>query len=137
MSKSAAIILSRQQLRPSLCDSWVRKLIDAVNFVKNENMTLISSVGSRNWEIITACAVLNSVPLRLLLPARGFSSFKALKPEASRQYCLTDSQVEFVEIGGRNLHDPTLAQLANRRDEIIIDQADVLIPVSVRPNGKM
>ena len=137
MSKSAAIILSRQCLRPSLADGWVRKLSDAVRFVKRENLTLISSVSSRNWEIITACAVLNSVPLRLLLPARGFSSFKALKSRASRQYCLTDSRVKFDKINDENSNDLTPAQLAKIRDETIIDQADMLIPVSVRPNGNM
>ena len=137
MSKSAAIILSRQQLRPSLCDSWVRKLIDAVNFVKNENVTLISSVGSRNWEIITACAVLNSVPLRLLLPARESASFEALKSKASGQFCLAGSGVNFDKINDADSAGLTVQQLASIRDQTIIDQADTMIPVSVRPNGNM
>ena len=137
MSKIAAIILSRQHLRPSLSDAWVRKLRDAVQFVKRENLTLVSSVSSRNWEIITACAVLNSVPLRLLMPAREASSFEALKSRASRQYCLKDSRVKFDKINGKNSNDLTPLQLANIRDETIIDQADMLIPVSVRPSGNM
>ena len=137
MSKSAAIILSRQCLRPSLADGWVRKLSDAVQFVKRENLTLFSSVGSRNWEIITACAVLNNVPLRLLMPARESSSFEALKSKASRQYCLTAGRVKFDKINDENSNDLTPRQLANIRDETIIKQANILIPVSVRPRGNM
>jgi len=135
--KSAAIILSRQCLRPSLSDDWVRKLSEAVKFVKRANLTLVSSVNSRNWEIITACAALNDVPLRLVMPARESSSFEALKSKVSRQYCLTDSRVKFDKINVENSNDLTAAQLANIRDETIIGQADILIPVSVRSGGNM
>ena len=137
MSKSAAIILSRQCLRPSLSEPWVRKLIEAVGFVKREKLTLISSAGSRNWEIITACAALNSVPLRLLLPVSGSSSFELLKSKISRQFCLTEGRVTFDKIKNKNSSDLTPLQLASIRDETIINRADILIPVSVRPGGNM
>ncbi len=137
MSKSAAIILSRQCLRPSLSEPWVRKLSEAVGFVKREKLTLSSSVGSRNWEIITACAVLNDVPLRLLLPVSGNSSFELLKSKIFRQFCLSASRVKFDRINSKSSSDPTHAQLASIRDESIIDQADILMPVSVRPGGNM
>ena len=137
MPKSAAIILSRQHLRPSLSDGWVRMLSEAVKFVKRENLTLVSSVGSNNWEIITACAALNKVPLRLVLPARESSSFEALKSKASRHFCLTDSRVKFDKINDEISSDSTSGQLANIRDESIVEQADILIPVSIRPNGNM
>ncbi len=137
MSKSAAIILSRQCLRPSLSEPWVRKLCEAVRFVKRENLTLISSAGSRNWEIITACAVLNDVPLKLLLPVSGNSSFELLKSKIFRQFCLSASRVKFDRINSKSSSDPTHAQLASIRDETIIDQADILMPVSVRPGGNM
>lgn len=137
MSKSAAIILSRQCLRPSLSEPWVRKLSEAVGFVKREKLTLISSAGSRNWEIITACTALNSVPLRLLLPVSGSSSFELLKSKISRQFCLSTGRVTFDKIRNKNSSDLTPLQLASIRDETIINQADILIPVSVRPGGNM
>lgn len=137
MSKSVAIILSRQCLRPSLSKFWVRKLSEAVRSLKREKLTLISSAGSRNWEIITACAVLNSVPLRLLIPVSGISSFELLKSKISRQFCLSAGRVTFDKINYQNSNDLTPLQLAGIRDESIIDQADILIPVSVRPGGNM
>ena len=137
MSKTAAIILSRQHLRPSLANCWVRKLNEAVRYVKNERLALISSIGSNNWEIITACSVLNDVPLKIVMPAKESSSFKSLKSKAARQFCLTDSRVKFDKINDKILNDPTPGQLANIRDETIVEQADILIPVSIRPNGNM
>jgi len=135
--KSAAIILSRQHLRPSLSNCWVRNLNEAVRYVKNERLALISSMGGNNWEIITACAALNEVPLRIVMPAMESPNIEALKSKASRQFCLTDSRVKFDKINDKISSDPAPRQIANIRDETIVEQADILIPVSIRPNGNM
>jgi len=71
------------------------------------------------------------------MPAKDSSDFEALKLKASRQYCLTDSRVKFDKINDGNSIELSPLQLANIRDETIIDQADILIPVSVRPNGNL
>ncbi|HEX2896629.1 MAG TPA: hypothetical protein VHP63_01080 [candidate division Zixibacteria bacterium] len=125
---SVAILLSRQHLRPSSQDSWVQNLIQAVNFAKSNGWILNSSIGTPNWDIITACASINGVPLRLFVGEK--------LTEESEKFLARLNPVEVIELETKLPGDSNRGPL-ELRDAKVIDSSEVLIPVSIRPNGTM
>jgi len=128
--KTAAILLSRQNLKPSLIDKWVQNLIRAIKFVKQNDLILCSSVGTPNWEIITACASIDQVPLRLFIFGNVNISEIALDFE------LDESQIEIIKLKPSGLSTDKEKNW-KYRDKIIADSSDLLFPISIRPNGHL
>ncbi len=134
--KSTAILLSRQHLRPSLKDEWVRGLKMAVKYVKSKGWILFSSVGSPNWEIITAAAVIEDVPLKLFLPVIEPEEFEKEKLTTTKNFNLKSQFVEFEAVLPNKVNSNN-EELWQYRDRIVIESSDIIIPVSVRPKGLM
>ncbi|MCM2272625.1 MAG: hypothetical protein NDJ18_08750, partial [candidate division Zixibacteria bacterium] len=67
MARRAAILLSRQPLRPCGATPWVRNTVAAVRSLKERDLRICGSVGMQTWELITASAALEAVPLRCYL----------------------------------------------------------------------
>ncbi len=130
--KSAAILLSRQKLRPSLQDEWVRNLKKAVEFVKSEGWTLCSSVATANWEIITAGASIESVPVKLFIPI----DYELTTNKLLKDFGLDVSTAQFINVG-RDNRPLTPEELWKNRDHTVVSAAEILIPVSIRPGGNM
>ena len=127
---TAVILLSRQHLRPSLKDEWVQSLKKAVEFVKRKGWTLCSSVGTPNWEIITACAAIKRVPLKLFIASNSGQSVKVL----ASYFNLDQAAVQFINVSRDNGLSTPEAHWKNR-DRAVVSAADVLIPVSIKPRG--
>lgn len=126
--KSATILLSRQNLRPSLQDSWVQNLIHAVDYVKSNGWTLNSSIGTPNWDIISACASINKVPLRL------FVSNNVSKE--STQFLPSLNPLEIKRFSVSSVAN-SKSDLLEARDITVVNSSDILIPISIRTNGIM
>ena len=77
--KKAAILLSRQPLRPTRTSPWVKRTVEAVEWVRENNLILISSVGMQTWELVTALVSMYSLPLRLHLPVLAGQSFSTIR----------------------------------------------------------
>ena len=69
MRATAAILLSRQPLRPTAKSGWVQQTIKAVQWIKESNCTLCTSVGMQTWELIAALATVQRLPQRVFIPA--------------------------------------------------------------------
>ncbi len=80
---TAAILLSRQPLRPCGQTPWVTKVVEAVSWIREQKLTLLSSVGMQTWEMITA------VGSRLNLDMNIYLDSACATPEAARKI-LTD-----------------------------------------------
>lgn len=114
----------------------MRKVKEAVSFVKSQRWRLCTSVDAPNWEIITAAAVIENVSIKLFIPETGPENFKEARHSAITEFELNDRAVEF---------EPVLLQNANSRkkdiwqfrDTVVIGNADFLLPISVRPMGSM
>jgi len=130
--RTAVILLSRQNLRPSLKDDWVKNLKKAIEFVKSEGWTLCSSLGTPNWEIVTAGAALGRVPLKLFIPVNCAQSVN----ELLNSFGLDKHDVRFTTVG----QDKTLLskeEIWKVRDHHVISAAEIIIPVSIRPGGSL
>ncbi|RME23924.1 MAG: hypothetical protein D6800_09230 [Candidatus Zixiibacteriota bacterium] len=129
-----ALLISRQPLQPSGRTPWVRAVIEAVRWVRKNGHTLVSSVGMPTWELVTVSAALAHVPLQLVLPPLGdagadtnaFISGFGLDPAMTTVHVLESKDPK----------QPKADRLL-RRDEVIVSEADILVPIAVKPHGNM
>ena len=137
MSKrTAAILLSRQPLRPSGKTAWVRQSAAAVHWLKSQGLALHSSVGMQTWELLTSVASLEEIKQTLSVPAANGYEFERLKESAIDQFDLTPDLVNFVPVLSEE-KNTTKEELWLRRDKRLLEAADVLIPISLRKDGHM
>ena len=123
-----ALLLSRQPHRFCQTTPWVRQLVNTIDFAKQNKLTLLSSVGLLNWEVITTLASLNRIPLILLLPDKHQIHTKEW---AADQFHLDRQLTTFITLPSKTNN------WLQQRDEEIIKQASFLIPISLRPGGTL
>lgn len=131
MSKNVVILNSRQGLFPSRSSHWVKNTIEAIKWVKQNQLTLLSSVGMNTWDIVTTLAVLNKINLRLFIPHDASHTFEQLVEYYSNQFNLDTRQVEFIPVT-LLYEDVSKEKLMQARDRVILDHADLAIPISLR-----
>jgi len=114
--------------------SWVKNVTKAVKWLKKNNFSLLSSCGMQTWELVVASASLNNLKQTIFIPAAIESDFENLKVYLTNQFSLDKFRVQFIpficETAGKK-------ELQVLRDERIIEESDILIPVSIRENGNM
>lgn len=124
--KKVAVLNSRQQLRPSLKDEWVNKTVDAIRFVKSSQMRLLVSVGMNNWEIALALASENKIPIDLYIPKNKNKEFDSTANYYIDQFSLNRADINIIQCDSDK-----------ERDKRIVADADYIIPVSIRSEGRL
>ncbi len=130
---SAAILLSRQPLRPSGNTPWIKHAIKAVQWVKENADCLYASTGMQTWELLVTLAQQNEITQKIVVPSEDEIQFKQQCDYIFNQFNLNRNRVEFIPV----LPDNSGLSLQKLRDEHIIANSDILIPVSVREKGHM
>ena len=136
MARFAAILLSRQPLRPNGQTPWVKQVVAAVTWLKVHDYGLVGSIGIQTWELITALAVREKLPVRLFVPVTDPGEFDSECDSLTYQFDLDPKLTEFVPVFGSE-KAPSSVSLMTRRDRLIVKQAQLLVPVSVREDGGM
>lgn len=136
MKKSAAILLSRQPLRPTCKTMWVQKTIEAMHWVKERDLYLYTSTGMNSWELLVTLARLNRVRQKILIHSENEKSFNYKCKLTIHQFDLHRESCKFVSIFP-DRHIFTKKNLMYKRDKTIIENADILIPVSIRDGGQI
>ncbi|MFZ1683052.1 MAG: hypothetical protein WAU88_02880 [Candidatus Zixiibacteriota bacterium] len=131
---TAAILVSRQSLRPCRANLWVQSVVAAVEWIKHHHMTLVTTVGRPTWDLITSCGSIHGVNMRVWYELTDSGSPEDIL-SLQKQFGLTSLSVSFV---------PTAPDGGSSEDEqnhlidrAICAQADLLIPISIRPGGFM
>lgn len=137
IQRSAAILLSQQPMRPCGRDPWVRQTRNAVLWVKANALVLRSSVGMQTWELITALASLERVPLSLLIPAATEEQYVQIRGSVLTQFDLDEDNVTFRALLPNDGEAYDKNKFMQERDRLIVLDADVVIPISIRPDGVM
>lgn len=141
IDRYAAILVSRQQLRPNGRTPWVAATVEAVRWLSTLEFGVVSSVGMQTWELVTALAVAHKLPLRLVVPANSTSAFRAACRQLRQEYRLSQYPVEFIPTAPSDKDGEAMLRdgrkLLALRDSLVVDSADLLIPVSIRPRGHM
>jgi hypothetical protein len=143
----AAILNSRQGKAPAGSDPWITSTLAAVRDALNHDLTIISSVGLNTWELVTWAAghfdgrILLYVPYpyeKNLSPAGATETLgrPALENLICREFALPAQRVEFI-FQPPERRRGTKKTFWPERDRKLIEMADVLYPISIRPRGNL
>jgi len=134
--RNAVILNSRQNLRPVGSDAWIQNSLNAVRDAVKNRYILLTSIGSLPWEIILYLASVYSAEQKIYLPLGKGQNRELTQAHYSQQFNLRDKPISWTFVD----YDPS-AESRNtaylRRDEMITANADVVYPVSVRPDGNL
>jgi len=133
MKKFASLLLSRQALRPDGTTPWVQACAKAVGWLKSKQYGIVSSTGMQTWELATALASMQKVPLRLFVPVEAEREMIVARATYTLHFALDREWVEFIAIEGGEDRMRSMA----KRDAAVVEKSDLLVPISVRPDGGM
>ncbi|MEA3297127.1 MAG: hypothetical protein U9R56_04620 [candidate division Zixibacteria bacterium] len=136
MKRTAAILLSRQPLRPTGVTPWVRQTVAAVRWLKNQGFAVVTSTGMQTWELITALSAHEGLSQKIVIPAVDDDEYDSIRRLTAEQFDLRDSHVEYVPLQVMN-NDISRHDLMLQRDMTVIDESNLLVPVSIRDGGHM
>lgn len=136
MYTAAAMLLSRQPLRPTRQTPWVRQTYAAVCWARNTGATVVSSVGLQTYDLVTAAASLEQTPLRLVVPITAGTTLEATSRDLAYRFDLKPNSTEFIPVVLPSAGSDKASSLS-RRDRAVVHLADVVVPIAVRPSGNM
>ena len=131
--QSGAILLSRQALRPCGKCGWVKQSVRAIQWLKENDFTLCTSLGLQTWDLITSLGAIHDLGLEILIPCADRDDFRTRAVETCTQFNLNRLTTRFLPVFN---HDET-DDVRQKRDREIIARAKVILPVSIRPGGYM
>ena len=135
MHRKAVILLSRQPLRPNGRTAWIQRTVEAVQWVRNQNLSLVTSIGMQTWEFLTALAAEFYLKQEVLIPVIDEQSFHQDIEWTKEQFSLKVDRTSFMPVFPLDNDKPR--DLPVRRDRAAVEIADVVIPVSIKPRGNM
>lgn len=130
---TAVILNSRQGLRPVGREPWVQNTLKAVKYIASQGHTLSASVGTKPWELTLAAASEKGLPINLYFPENRDT---ALLHDILIQYGIKEDMCRPCPVkSGASLTNSR--EFQTNRDGTIIEQADIIIPVSIKPKGNL
>ena len=136
MNKTGVILLSRQPLRPCRRNKWLVRTVMAFKALARDRLQVLTSHGMQTWDILTALASLHNVPRKIYIPASSQGEFMRKADSLTEQFILEPSLTTFVPV----LFDSDIISKKEAlilRDERIVGEADLLLPVSIKSGGNM
>ncbi len=135
-SGRAVILNSRQSLYPCGADPWIGATAWAIDDIAKKNLTLLASVGTPAWEIGLCLAGQKKLPIMLFVPATPGENENRILSHYCAEFRLDPCYVQvFKIINGTAPVERRLFPTA--RDNKIIEMADIIYPVSIRPRGNL
>ncbi|MEE9442066.1 MAG: hypothetical protein V3V99_05305 [candidate division Zixibacteria bacterium] len=128
----AAIINSRQSAYPVGDDLWVQKTLRAVEYLAGRQYTIVTSIGLNTWELVLALASQYKAEVNIIMPAQKYET--GLEEKIINDFKLDSKRVWFLK---SDELIPEKRQRLLSRDKAVIDLADILVPISIRPSGNM
>lgn len=124
-------------MQPTGADDWVRRTVEAVEFVSHHNWMLLTSVGMPTWDIVTTLGVMANLPMIICAPVPLGLDDKVVMGSWRDQFGWNDEIVFPAPVimvqGG-----PKATEMAcSLRDHALIYEADVILPVSLRRGGNL
>jgi len=132
LKQTCALLLSRQGLRPSGNSLWIRQLYQAIQWIKKQHFILYTSLGQKTWEMIVFLAQQETIEQVIVIPSKNLDDFEYQKRFSIEQFCLDLSYVHFQPV-----FSDDQKSLLYCRDQTIVSEADIILPISVRKKGHM
>lgn len=134
--KKAAILNSRQALRPGGDDLWISRSREAIDDAVGRNLQIVASVGMNAWEIPLYFASRAGARLVLVVPRNQDDTTEAIQNYYCRQFHIEPGKIRFhfLTVPRGNARKSTFQK---ERDLSVIKMADIVYPVSIRPGGNL
>ncbi|NLI16413.1 MAG: hypothetical protein GX409_09030 [candidate division Zixibacteria bacterium] len=132
----AVILNSRQGKIPCGKDKWVQNTLRAAQYAAEHNWTIITSIGMNTWEMaLWACSRAGGRQV-IACPANFEGNYQNQMDNIIKDFNLSPEKVGWL------FHESTIKSRSPKsnwpqRDKLVIDTAQILIPVSVRPGGNL
>lgn len=87
----------------------------------------------QTWELITGLGSIHDLNLEIYVPCKDRDDFRVIATEACAQFNLNRLTTRFLPV----FSDADTPDVRKSRDCRIVERADVILPVSIRPDGHM
>lgn len=124
---NAAILNSRQSRTPAGTDKWIEWTADAVSSLASTGATIVTSTGMNTYEFVLWYAGTLGMKQIVVFPESPADTFDNRAKDILENFELDASITEFMPFKGK-LTD---------RDRDVVEIADALYPVSVKPGGNI
>ncbi|KMQ50848.1 hypothetical protein CHISP_2199 [Chitinispirillum alkaliphilum] len=126
--KFAACLFSRQHVHFSGTESWVKAAENALDFLKCNNFGLLTSTGMHSWNILTTMGRDRGMKMKVVVAENTHST--AAADSLFEQFDL-EEQTELCKIPQNRSHRLEMSI----RDKAVIENADLILPICIRPKG--
>ena len=131
-----AILNSRQSKTPVGNDPWVKSTVAAAQFATAQGWTVVSSIGLNTWELVTWAVARAGGQIELVLPKPKNERKETVVAALTEDFELEPAKTSWHWIESTQSRRSAKSWWADR-DREAVDRADMLLPVSVRPNGEL
>lgn len=132
----AVILNSRQSKIPTGNDIWIKKTLDAIDYARDNGLTLLTSIGMKTWELALWGASEKGVPRIITIVSYKKENPEKLCDDIIMDFALLPELTGFLVIE-TDIPSTRAKEAWHLRDEYTIRDADVLIPISIRDDGAM
>ncbi len=129
----AAVLNSRQSKFPLGTDRWVQATDEAVAHVKRRGLVLLTSLGLNIWELTLAFASRRQLDTLIIMPEPADDP-EAVAAAVREGFRLSPQRTGFLYPDAKA---PDGKKGWPDRDARIIELADLILPVSIRPDGAL
>ncbi len=134
--KLAVVLNSSQSKTPCGNDPWVTTTSMAVTDLVGSGHTIITSIGLITWELATFLVAKNDGSQIVVSPYCDDENGKIIFQNTVDEFGLDDDRTAMVFVAPEtSLRKPKATWL--KRDKAAITLANLLVPVSIRPGGKL
>jgi hypothetical protein len=130
------ILNSRQSKIPCGDDSWIAGSLEAVNYACSNDQILITSTGMNTWELICWAAGGYSGYQIIALPLPKNGDIKRIVADIEANFGLNEDNTGWLFFDSM----PKAKSVKSNwqlRDRIVIEFADIIIPISIRQGGNL
>jgi len=133
--KSALILNSRQSKTPCGSDAWVLQTPEAMRYAGSNGCAILTSVGLVTWELQAFFCSRFGLRQLIVCPAVSTDNHDKIISSLIDDFNLKPAEVGFAFFPAKRARSPKSNWPV--RDELLFALADMIIPVSLRPQGNL
>ncbi|MFP4458968.1 MAG: hypothetical protein ACLFSQ_05210 [Candidatus Zixiibacteriota bacterium] len=134
--KPIAVMNSRQGKFFRENDSWIQKTKEAMEYAACNDYTILTSIGLSTYDITTYLSSEYRCKKIIVLPLRDEENPVAIADKISEDFNLYRELTGFLFFQYNGPKNRPKAWWP-KRDDLIIENSEIIFPISIRPNGKL
>ncbi len=133
--ETCLVLNSRQSKRPCRADKWVTATEQAIRHYCSRNCLFLTSIGMNSWELAVHLVNIYGGRQIVVIPSDLTEYGYDTTDDVLRKFRLDDRRTRLTALHESESSDQE--SWPQRRDEFLIANAQILVPVAVRPSGRL